>query len=56
MAHRGARFGHVNVTSTDWRRLAAFYTDVFGCELVPPERDIRGARPGCRDGPYAAPT
>lgn len=39
----GARFGHVNVTSADWRRLAAFYTDVFGCELVPPERDIRGA-------------
>jgi catechol 2,3-dioxygenase-like lactoylglutathione lyase family enzyme len=37
----GARFGHVNVTGVDWRRLAAFYTDVFGCELVPPERDIR---------------
>ena len=38
-----ARFGHVNVTANDWRRLAAFYTEVFGCELVPPERDIRGA-------------
>ena len=37
-----ARFGHVNVTSRDWRRLAAFYTDLFGCELVPPERDIKG--------------
>ena len=37
------QFGHVNVTSTDWRRLAAFYGEVFGCELVPPERDIRGA-------------
>lgn len=36
-----ARFGHVNVTSLDWRRLAAFYTDVFGCVFVPPERDIR---------------
>jgi len=36
-----ARFGHVNVTSPDWRRLATFYTDVFGCEFVPPERDIR---------------
>jgi len=36
-----ARFGHVNVTSPDWRRLAMFYTDVFGCEFVPPERDIR---------------
>jgi catechol 2,3-dioxygenase-like lactoylglutathione lyase family enzyme len=38
-----ARFGHVNVTSRDWRRLATFYTDVFGCTLVPPERDIRSA-------------
>jgi catechol 2,3-dioxygenase-like lactoylglutathione lyase family enzyme len=34
----GARFGHVNVTGRDWRRLAAFYTEVFGLELVPPER------------------
>jgi len=42
-AIEGSRFGHVNVTSADWRRLAAFYADVFGCELVPPERDIRGA-------------
>lgn len=42
-AVQGARFGHVNVTSSDWRRLATFYTDVFGCEFVPPERDIRSA-------------
>jgi catechol 2,3-dioxygenase-like lactoylglutathione lyase family enzyme len=42
-AIEGVRFGHVNVTTSDWRRLAAFYTDVFGCELVPPERDIRSA-------------
>lgn len=39
----GARFGHVNLIAEDWRRLAAFYTDVFGCELVPPERDYEGA-------------
>jgi catechol 2,3-dioxygenase-like lactoylglutathione lyase family enzyme len=38
----GARFGHVNVTSADWRRLATFYQELFGCELVPPERDYRG--------------
>ena len=37
------RFGHVNVIASDWRRLAAFYTEVFGCEFVPPERDIRSA-------------
>jgi catechol 2,3-dioxygenase-like lactoylglutathione lyase family enzyme len=41
-AVQGARFGHVNLTSRDWHRLAAFYRDVFGCELVPPERDYRG--------------
>jgi predicted enzyme related to lactoylglutathione lyase len=38
-----ARFGHVNVTTSDWRRLAAFYGDLFGCTIVPPERDYRGA-------------
>jgi catechol 2,3-dioxygenase-like lactoylglutathione lyase family enzyme len=38
----GARFGHVNVTGKDWRRLATFYTELFGMELVPPERDYRG--------------
>jgi predicted enzyme related to lactoylglutathione lyase len=38
----GARFGHVNLTGADWRRLAAFYTELFGCELIPPERDIAG--------------
>jgi catechol 2,3-dioxygenase-like lactoylglutathione lyase family enzyme len=39
----GARFGHVNVTGRDWRRLATFYTELFGLELVPPERDYRSA-------------
>jgi catechol 2,3-dioxygenase-like lactoylglutathione lyase family enzyme len=38
----GVRFGHVNVIADDWRRLADFYTRVFGCELVPPERDYAG--------------
>ena len=37
----GVRFGHVNVTGPDWRVLADFYRDIFGCELVPPERDYR---------------
>ena len=26
----------------DWRALARFYEDVFGCRPVPPERDYRG--------------
>ena len=37
-----ARFGHLNLIARDWRALAAFYTDLFGCELVPPERDYSG--------------
>jgi predicted enzyme related to lactoylglutathione lyase len=37
-----ARFGHVNVVARDWRSLAAFYIRVFGCVVVPPERDYRG--------------
>jgi catechol 2,3-dioxygenase-like lactoylglutathione lyase family enzyme len=41
-AARGARYGHTNLIARDWRRLAAFYTTVFGCELVPPERDYGG--------------
>jgi predicted enzyme related to lactoylglutathione lyase len=37
-----ARFGHVNLIARDWRALSAFYERVFGCVLVPPERDFRG--------------
>jgi predicted enzyme related to lactoylglutathione lyase len=33
----------VNLIAKDWRRLARFYQDVFGCEPVPPERDLKGA-------------
>jgi len=36
----GARFGHVNVTTHDWRRLADFYGEVFGLEPFGAERDI----------------
>ncbi|HSS35704.1 MAG TPA: VOC family protein [Patescibacteria group bacterium] len=39
----GARFGHLNLTGTNWVRLATFYRDVFGCQPVPPERDYGGA-------------
>jgi catechol 2,3-dioxygenase-like lactoylglutathione lyase family enzyme len=37
-----ARFGHVNLIARDWQNLAAFYQRVFGCEVVPPERNYRG--------------
>ncbi len=37
-----ARYAHTNLIAEDWRALAAFYQDVFGCVPVPPERDLRG--------------
>ncbi|MGH2463738.1 MAG: VOC family protein [Candidatus Limnocylindria bacterium] len=39
----GARFGHVNIVAADWRRLVDFYGVVFGCVVVPPERDYAGS-------------
>ena len=36
-----ARFVHTNVIARDWRSLASFYVRVFGCEVLPPERDYR---------------
>jgi predicted enzyme related to lactoylglutathione lyase len=37
-----ARFVHTNLIAQDWRRLAQFYEQVFGCTPVPPARDLRG--------------
>jgi len=39
----GARYVHTNLVARDWRRLARFYQDVFGCLPVPPERNLSGA-------------
>jgi predicted enzyme related to lactoylglutathione lyase len=39
-----ARYVHTNLIAKDWRMLAAFYTQVFGCVLVPPERDYQNAQ------------
>ena len=38
-----ARFKHTNIIARDWRALARFYEDVFGCIRVPPERHLSGA-------------
>lgn len=38
----GARFVHTNLIARDFRALAQFYTKVFGCEVVPPERNYEG--------------
>lgn len=35
-----ARYVHTNLVAKDWRRLARFYEQVFGCTPVPPERDL----------------
>jgi catechol 2,3-dioxygenase-like lactoylglutathione lyase family enzyme len=37
-----ARFVHINLIALDWRRLARFYEQVFGCSPVPPERNLSG--------------
>jgi predicted enzyme related to lactoylglutathione lyase len=33
-------FAHVNIAAQNWRALANFYIDVFGCEPAGPERDL----------------
>jgi predicted enzyme related to lactoylglutathione lyase len=36
------KYVHTNLIAQDWRALAQFYTEVFGCSFVPPERDYEG--------------
>ena len=36
------KYVHTNLIAKDWRRLSAFYQEVFGCVPVPPERDLSG--------------
>jgi predicted enzyme related to lactoylglutathione lyase len=35
-----ARYTHTNLIARNWRRLADFYQQVFGCQPVPPERHL----------------
>jgi predicted enzyme related to lactoylglutathione lyase len=37
-----ARFVHTNLIAQDWKKLARFYEQVFGCMPVPPERKLAG--------------
>jgi glyoxylase I family protein len=39
---QGAKYVHTNLITRDWRTLAQFYQALFGCTLVPPERDYSG--------------
>ena len=37
-----AKYVHTNLVARDWRWLADFYQQVFGCVPVPPERHLAG--------------
>lgn len=39
-----AKYVHTNLIAEDWRALANFYQELFGCIPVPPERDFQGER------------
>ncbi len=39
-----AKYVHTNLIAQDWRSLADFYQQVFGCVPVPPERDFQGKK------------
>lgn len=36
------RYAHTNLIAKDWRNLATFYEEVFGCIPIPPDRDLSG--------------
>ena len=36
------RFVHTNIAARDWKVLADFYIEVFGCTVKPPERNLSG--------------
>jgi predicted enzyme related to lactoylglutathione lyase len=36
------KYAHTNLIARDWRRLAGFYQEVFGCVPIPPERNLSG--------------
>jgi hypothetical protein len=37
-----AKYVYTHIIAHDWRKLAAFYQDVFGCIPVPPMRNFKG--------------
>lgn len=36
------KFAHINLIAFDWKKLAEFYIQVFGCKPVYPERNLTG--------------
>ncbi len=49
-----ARYIHTNLIAHDWRKLAAFYQDLFGCTPVLPERDLVGEQIDAGTGIFGA--
>ncbi|HOO77983.1 MAG TPA: VOC family protein [bacterium] len=37
-----AEYRHLNIVARDWRKLARFYEEVFGCRPLPPARSYSG--------------
>lgn len=36
------KYVHTNIVASDWKTLATFYIEVFGCKKKPPERNLSG--------------
>ena len=36
------KYVHTNLIAKDWKRISAFYQEVFGCVPIPPDRDLSG--------------
>ncbi|ATW23856.1 VOC family protein [Candidatus Formimonas warabiya] len=36
------KYVHTNIIAKDWKRVSLFYQKVFGCQPIPPQRDLRG--------------
>ncbi len=36
------KYAHTNLIAKNWRRLSAFYREVFECVPIPPERELSG--------------
>jgi len=36
------KYAHTNIIAEDWKRLATFYQEVFGCVPIPQKRDLSG--------------
>ena len=37
------KFGHIDIVTDDWQKLADFYIKVFDCKPLYPERDMSGS-------------